>query len=277
MQRLRAASDGEIGAAFGELEARERGVRAVLAALTGTGWDGPAGTVRFVVALESGARESWTVRFATTGVSSVPGADPDVELRLGLVDVVRLMTGEADGALLHLAGGLEVVGDENLVLALGCHLRTADTGRPLIDPAALDPVAVSRAIAGARTEHLSSVMAGGFRSLVLSEVFGRLPEFLIEEKAAGVRVAIAFAIGGRRDGGTDRYVVRILDGVCTVEVDPAGETAVDATLVLEGHEFLRLVLGHLNPVRGVLSGQLRVEGQVIKALGFNSVMRIPGS
>jgi putative sterol carrier protein len=221
--------------------------------------------------------ESWTIRFDPTSILLDQGAEPQAVVRLRLVDVVRLLTGQADGALLYLAGVLEVVGDEAWVLELGSALRAPGSTRALIDPAALDPEAVSAAIAGAPIEHLAAVMAGGFRRLVLTEVFGRFPEFLIPEKALRTRVAIAFSIGGRTDGGIDRFVVRIDAGECTVITDASSDEPVDATLLLEGHEFLRLVLGHLNPVRGVLSGQIRVHGPVLKALGFNAVMRIPGS
>ncbi|MFL6155718.1 MAG: SCP2 sterol-binding domain-containing protein, partial [Marmoricola sp.] len=218
----------------------------------------------------------WTVSFASGEVRTTD-AEPDTVLRLPLAPLVDLLSGRADGALLHLSGVLEVEGDEALLLALGGQLRAPGAEHAVIDAGALDPVAVSAAIGQASTEHLASVMAGGFRGLVLGEVFRRLPEFLIAEKAERARVSIAFEIGGRPDGQTDRYVVRVADGVCTVDGDaPAGST-VDATLDLEGHEFLRLVLGQLNPVRGVLSGQIRVRGQVVKALGFNAVMRIPGS
>jgi putative sterol carrier protein len=274
---LSTATDDEVAAAFATAEARSTGVAAILRSdqLAGD-WSGPVGVVRVVVRLGDG-EESWTFRFAPTGVTLAERADPDVQLRLPLVALVRLKTGQADGALLHLSGVLEVVGDEDLVLAIGGALRAAGAARPFIDAAALDPEAVAAAITGVRTDHQASVMAGGFRPLVLEQVFDRLPEFLIAEKAAGAKVAVCFAIGGRRDGGTDRYVVRVVEGACTVVPGaPEGEP-VDATLVLEGHEFLRLVLGQLNPVRGVLSGQINVEGHVIKALAFNAIMRIPGS
>lgn len=234
-------------------------------------WSGPTGVVRVEVAMPDGGLESACIGFAASGVGFVE-ADPQAVLRLPLAEVRRLADGAADGALLHLAGVLEVIGDEDLVLRIGSTLRTA-TGSPLIDAAALNPVAVSAAIAETRTEHLARVMAGGFRPLVLTEVFRRLPEFLIAEKAERVRVAVAFEVSGRPDGAVDRYVVRVAEGSCTVLPDPAGAEPVDATLELEGHQFLRLVLGHLDPVRGALSGQVRVRGQVLKALGFNSVMR----
>lgn len=236
---------------------------------------GPTGVVRFEVETAPGSAQSWTVRFATDKVALAPAAEPQAAVRARLADLVDLAAGRADVALLHLSEQLDVVGDEELVLALGTAIRTA-TGRPLLDAAALDPVAVSAAIGAARVEHLAGVMAGGFRELVLTEVFRRLPEFLIAEKAGGVRVAIGFEIE-RAAAHVDRYVVRIADGACTVQTSAPDDTPVDATIVLAGHEFLLLTLGHLNPVRGVLSGQVRVRGQLIKALGFNSVMRIPGS
>lgn len=272
---LRSASDEDLSALFSGRDLRAQALESVLASLAGP-WSGPTGVVRLLVELPDGDREAWAVRFGTSGARTDEHADPDAELRLPLVQVIRLLLGQADGALLHLAGTLEVDGDADLVLGLGTCLRPAGAARPLIAAAALDPVAVSAAIDGVRLEHLASVMAGGFRPLVLAEVFRRLPEFLIAEKAAGARVTVAFAIGGRPDGATDRYVVRVHDGECAVTPDAPADARVDATLVLEGHEFLRLVLGHLNPVRGVLSGDLRVEGHVIKALAFNSMMRIPG-
>lgn len=198
-----------------------------------------------------------------------PGPEADVVITALSADLHALDRGEADGALLHLAGRLQVEGDAALLLELAAPA--------LIDPAALDPEAVSAAIAGVPTAHLDAVMAGGFRALVLGEVFRRLPEFLDAEKAARARVSVGFDVGGRPDGGIDRYVVRVESGRCTVEPDPAGELAADVTLVLDGSEFLRLVLGHLNPVRAVLGGQVKVRGELMKALAFNAVMRIPGS
>jgi len=272
---LAAAEDAELAARFGSTEARADAAGALVAALAAGPWNGPSGVVRLDVDLPGGEREAWSLQFGPTGVRLVD-ADPHAVVRLPLIEVVRLVTGRADGALLYLSGELDVIGDEDLVLGIGSVLPTG-SGRTLIDAAALDPVAVSGAIADARIEHLASVMAGGFRDLVLSEVFRRIPEFVITEKAERVRVAIAFAVGGRHDGNVDRYVVTITDGSCAVIAGAAEDHPVDATVVLEGHQFLRLVLGHLNPVRGVLSGEIRVDGQVLKALGFNSVMRTPGS
>jgi putative sterol carrier protein len=198
-----------------------------------------------------------------------------VGVEIGVRDLMALLAGEADGALLHLSDRLRIEGDADALLRLGVQVRLPGGERALIDPAALVPEAVSAAIDGVSTEHLDAVMAGPFRQVVLDEVFGRLPGFLREEKAARVRLAVGFEIEGGPTG-TDRYVVRVDSGTCVVDPDPTGEVRVDVTLVLTGAQFLRLVLGHLNPVRAVLGGQVKVEGELMKALAFNSVMRIPG-
>ncbi|MET3960203.1 putative sterol carrier protein [Marmoricola sp. OAE513] len=239
---------------------------------------GAVGALRVELAVAAGATEVWTLDFSGSGVRLAPDQEPDAVLRASVEDVLDLVAGRADGALLHLAQRLEVSGDESFVLALGTAVRVPGADRALIDPASLDPEAVSSAIAGVDVRHLAAVMSGGFRELVLAEVFRRIPEFLVPEKAERVSVSVAFEIEREPEGeAADRYVVRIVDGLCTVIPYAGPEVAADATLVLEGQEFLRLVLGHLNPVRGVLSGQIRVRGQVIKALGFHSVVNIPGS
>lgn len=198
-------------------------------------------------------------------------------LRTDAVTAVRLATGQLDAGLAHLGGRLGVLGDESAVLTIGRRLRGLVSGRPLIDPSALVPEAVAASIAAVDDSYLVRTMSGAFRPLVLEEVFRRIPEFLIPEKAARVRVSVAMAVTGRADGGEDRYVVRVADGACEVVPDPAGEVESEATLVLESAQFLRLVLGQLNPIRGVLSGRLRVRGELVKALALNSVLRIPGS
>jgi putative sterol carrier protein len=118
-------------------------------------------------------------------------------------------------------------------------------------------------------------MAGGFRPVVLEQVFTRFPEFLDTSKAAGHALTVGFKIA--RDGGeADRYVVRIEDGVCRVDVAPDPDGHRDATLILGGADFLKLVTGHLSPVAGVMRGAIKVRGDVAAALTLHRIMRIPG-
>ena len=118
-------------------------------------------------------------------------------------------------------------------------------------------------------------MAGGFRPVVLGEVFRRFPEFIDAHKARRLRLSVGFRVGGRTDGELDRYVVHVADGACRVETDPPEGERRDATLTLDGADFLRLATGQLNPVTGVLTGRLKVKGDRAKALAFNAAMKPP--
>ena len=202
-----------------------------------------------------------------------PGPAPDVLLRIGVVDFLRLVTGGLNAAYLYLGGRLDVDGDALLALAVGGAFQVP--GRPgvAVDPDAIDPAEVARVLKGVKDSHLRSVMASGFRPVVLEQVFKRFPEFLEEDRAAGADLSVGFRIRGRSDGGEDRYVVEVRDGVCRVS---PGEAARDATLVLDGAAFLKLVTGHLNPVMGVMRGVLKVRGDVGAGLALHKMMRIPG-
>ena len=124
---------------------------------------------------------------------------------------------------------------------------------------------------------MRAVMEGGFRPIVLAEVFRRFPDFIDAEKAGELKLSVGFRIGGRADGEVDRYVVHVADGVCTIETSPPEGQRRDATITVEGADFLRLATGQLHPVRGVLTGALKVKGDRAKALALNAVMVPPGT
>ncbi len=101
------------------------------------------------------------------------------------------------------------------------------------------------------------------------------PTSSTQQKAAKHTFAVGFRVDGRPDGGSDRVVVYVDQGTC--RVDREGEGSRDATIVLGGTQFLKLVLGHLNPVTAVMRGSIKVKGDVGTALTLHRVMRIPGS
>jgi putative sterol carrier protein len=237
------------------------------------------GTVCFSLALPRRGAEIHALRFGD-GVSVLAPAEadvPDVTIGCDMLDFVRLVTGGANAALLHLADRLSIEGHERLALAVGGVFRVPGSDNVAVDPSALDPVDVAVAVAKVKDAHLRSVMAGGLREVILAEVFRRLPDFVHAEKARGHDLAVGFKIGGRTDGEFDRYVVRLSDGAATVRRIDEGDDPRDrdATLALDGAQFLKLVTGRLNPVTGVLRGQLKVRGDVRAALTFSGLMEIP--
>ncbi len=233
------------------------------------------GAVLFRLARSKRVVEQHTACFAGGDVHLDDAATPDVTISADVVDFVRLVTGEANAALLYLAERLRIEGDEQLALAVGTVFTVPGTDQPAVDPTTLDPEDVATAVAASSGKHMRAVMEGGFRSIVLEEVFRRFPEFIDSEKAAKLDLCVGFRVGGRTDGEVDRYTVRVRDGLCTIETDPPQGQQRDATISLDGADFLRLATGQLHPVRGVLTGALKVKGDRAKALALNTVMVPP--
>ena len=232
------------------------------------------GVVRFDLVRKKRS-DCHTVRFEGGKVLPHPDATQDVTIRAEIGDFVRLTTGQANAALLYLSGRLGIEGDELLALAVGGVFTVPGSDHVAVEPTTLDPVDVATAVAGTSSKHMRAVMAGGFRPIVMNEVVRRFPGFIDPTKADELEACIGFRVGGRQDGEVDRFTVDIVDGVCTVETSsPEGQRR-DATITLEGVDFLKLVTGQLNPVRGVLTGALKVKGDRAKVLAFNAAMVPP--
>ena len=198
----------------------------------------------------------------------------DVTLRASVVRFLRLISGEHNAGLEYLSGHLDIDGDAALALAVGGMFRVPGSEEVAVDPTALDPVDVANALAEVDSRHLKKVMASGFRPVVLGEIFRRLPDFVNEHKAARARLDIGFRLLGNPTGEVERYHVSIEAGSATVSAGEEGQRR-DATISCEGHDFLRLATGHLNPVAGVLKGTLKVKGDKAKALSFSSLIDFP--
>jgi putative sterol carrier protein len=200
----------------------------------------------------------------------------DVVLTTHVVRFLRLVSGERNAGLEYLAGTLDIEGDAALAMGLGGIFRVPGTHQVAMDPTELDPVDVATVLRTVPLGHLRKVMASGFRTVVLDEIFRRLPEFLNERKARDVHLTVGFRLLGNPTGQIDRYVVRVRDGAVTVDAGEAGEPR-DATVTCEGYDYLRLATGQLSAVIGVLKGQLKVRGDKGKALQLSSILDIPGA
>jgi putative sterol carrier protein len=275
---IRDTSDAELDRLVADDDFREEGIRAILERFPEFADTERMAALRGVVCFDltrpEGPGECHTARF--DGGTVTLGADrPDVTITAAVTAFVRLVTGQANAALLYLSDRLSLSGDAMLALDVGSVFRLPGSHEAAVDPTALDPVDVATAIKGVSREHLAEVMGGDFRDIVIGEVFRRFPEFLDRGKAARQRLHVGFRISGRPDGGADRYLVHVVDGGCTVQADPPEDAPRDATLMLDGPDFLRLVTGHFNPVRALVSGRLRLRGDRTKALAFNAVMNPP--
>lgn len=282
VEALRHTGDDELRALVGRDEIRLPAVRGVLSRLHE--YADPvrlaalSGTVRIDLTRDDARLGHHLLRIgfgSITVEADVPATAPsDVVLGTSVIGFVRLVSGQGNAALDYLAGRLHVEGDAGLALAVGGLFTIPGTDEIAVDPSALDPVDVARALAGVPVEHLREVMASGFRPVVLEEIFRRLPDFVNPRRAARADLTVGFKLLGAPGGEPERYVVRVDHGACKVEPDDVGGDR-DATITCEGYDFLRLATGHLAAVKGVLRGQLRVRGEKAKALQLASVLDIP--
>ncbi|GCD89361.1 SCP2 sterol-binding domain-containing protein [Nocardioides sp. LS1] len=279
---IRATSDDELLELLARDDIRPAAVRGLLARLheyaVAERLAELRGTVRFDLERRGTLLERQALRFDAGAMTLVPDLDArtpvDVVISTSLVRFVRLVSGERNAGLEYLSGKLDIEGDAMLALAVGGIFKLPGTGEIALDPTTLDPVDVATALADVRPDHLKRVMASAFRPIVLGEIFRRLPDFLNARKAAKADLTIGFRLLGNPSGEVERYVVRVQGGVATVSQGDEGERR-DATVTCEGHDYLRLATGHLNPVTGVLKGQLKVKGDKAKALQLSSIIDIP--
>jgi putative sterol carrier protein len=280
---IRAASDDDLLALVGRHEIRPVAVEVILARLHEYAVPERLallhGVVRFDLERQGRLLERHGIELRGGDIVPRPDlsgdAPVDVVLTTHVVRFLRLVSGELNAGLEYLAGTLDIEGDADLAIGVGGIFRVPGTGQVAMDPTQLDPVDVATVLRTVPAGHLRKVMASGFRPVVLDEIFRRLPEFLNERKARGVRLTVAFRLLGNPSGEIERYVVHVHDGVATVDRGESGDDR-DATVTCEAADYLRLATGHLSPVMGVLKGQLKVRGDKAKALQLSSILDIPG-
>jgi putative sterol carrier protein len=296
VEAVRATSDDELLDLIGRDEIRTAAVEGILSRLHEYAVQerlaAVEGTVRFDLERRGVLLERCSLVFEQGNLKLIPSPserDPvDVVLRTSVLRLVRLVSGERNAGLEYLSGKLDIEGDAELALALGGVFRVPGSGQVAMDPTALDPVDVARALADVSTDHLRRVMASGFRGVVLGEIFRRLPDFVNPRRARGADLLVGFRLLGHPSGEIERYAVRVRDGVATVSGAGSDEPATadatadakagerrDATVTCEAHDFLRLATGHLSAITGVLRGQLKVRGDRAKALQLSSIIDIP--
>jgi putative sterol carrier protein len=139
---------------------------------------------------------------------------------------------------------------------------------PLIDPA--------QYAALVRTTPDDQLAAGlrANRDLILGQIFAQMAEHLDPEKAREAEAVIEWRIGGRDDGGHDRYQVTVTRGTCTIERE--GEHEPSAVFTIGPVEFLRLVTGNVNGPELFMTGRITVEGDLMLAAIVQSWFRVPG-
>src|SRR5262245_29274418 len=99
----------------------------------------------------------------------------------------------------------------------------------------------------------------------VKEFFETLPRRVPAEKAAGISNSYLFAIEG---AGT--WLVAVDDGKIDVT---EGEAEADVRFGMSEETFRKLVDGKQNPTTGVLTGKIKVKGNMAAATKLQSLFR----
>jgi hypothetical protein len=137
---------------------------------------------------------------------------------------------------------------------------------------AFDTAALARLVRSTPPEQLSAGLRLN-RDQILGEVFRRFPDRL---SPSGRRqsAVIKWKIGqGEGPGGYDRWFVVLREGRCETGRDL--ELKPRVTFTVGPVDFLRLVTGNANPGRLVVSGRLRIRGDLIWAARMPGFFSIP--
>ena len=142
------------------------------------------------------------------------------------------------------------------------------------DFANVDADQLAALAAGATDEQLAEGMSDpAARQQILDEIFRRMSEHVEPEKAKGSDAVLHFKITDKPGGGDDVYEVELKDGVCTVSDEPSQEPKV--TFTVGPAAFLRLVSGAQPGPVLFMSGQLKIEGDLMFASQVATFFRIP--
>ena len=102
------------------------------------------------------------------------------------------------------------------------------------------------------------------RDRLLGALFERMAESFSAETAGNLEVVVEWRVGGRDDGGHDRFQLSVAGGECRAVRD--GQAEPDVTFTIDADDFLRMVSGAASGPELFTFGRMKVDGdQVIAA------------
>ena len=101
-----------------------------------------------------------------------------------------------------------------------------------------------------------------------ADIFARTAENLIPEKAGDMNAAVAFDLSGPEGG---QWTVKIDNGACTVEEGIAD--GADATISMDGNDYVDMMTGKLNPMMAFMGGKVKVSGDLNTVMKFQTMFK----
>lgn len=141
----------------------------------------------------------------------------------------------------------------------------------MTEPAAVAPEQFAALVRDASDEQLEQGVREN-REVLLGEIFRRMPEQFVPERAAGIDAVIEWEITSP-EGDSDTWQLTIRDGRCTCT--PGGTSKPDIALRVGPVDFLKLIMGVEKGPKMFVFGRLRIRGNLMLAARMESWFRMP--
>lgn len=149
-------------------------------------------------------------------------------------------------------------------------------GGSAVDLGAMGAETFARLIGRASRDQLRDVLGRPeLRARILGEVFRRIPEYLRADRARSTRGAVHWRFIGDA-GDYDRYEIVLAGGECTAG---AGHSDDDprVTITTAAYDFLRLITSNASAPALLLTGKLKVRGDLAFAAGLLGLFHFPSA
>ncbi len=206
------------------------------------------------------------------------GTAPDarISLTLDAPAFLRLVTSNADAAMLLLTGRLQLAGDDGFALVLASWFRLPGaTATQQLDVTDIDPDAIARIVRDTDRKKLAVAMEGPARDLVLEQIFGRFPDHVRADKIEHMDGVLGWKITGGAEPA--RHRIQFKDGQVLTGDAVDEDARARVTIVTDGVTLLELVTGNGNPALLFLTRRIKVKGDLAWAAQMPSWFRIPSA
>jgi putative sterol carrier protein len=114
------------------------------------------------------------------------------------------------------------------------------------------------------------------RSVFLDEIFRRMSDHFLEDKAKHVDCVVSWRFsGGAGEGGFDRFQTVIQNGICVSGADLSRSP--DTTITLCVDDFIRMATGNAAVAAMFVTGKVKIKGEYAPAVRFSSYFDLPNS
>ena len=125
-----------------------------------------------------------------------------------------------------------------------------------------DPAQLAELIKTLSDEELKAQLDQLGEDNVLREIFGRMPEAFLSEKAQGSDAVIQYDI--TTSEGVKEWTVTVKDGTCTTSEGPATDPRLALQLGIV--DFVRLIFGQAEGTQLFMTGKLKLKGDMMFAM-----------